>query len=111
MLIVVGSLFPTLVNFYYLRKAEESLNSKISQLPARTNLLSALNEIAIQHEKNKKSKPLPESLVTSSIVFACIDDGNPLIKIFSVSKIVYSYFQTLDTLDVFLGLLVPPPKI
>ena len=110
MLIVAGNVLPVMINFYYQKKAEISLNSKLNQLPARTSLLSALSDIARQHEKNKQSKPLPESLVTSSVVFACVDEGSSLIKIFCTAKIVFSDFETLDTLEGFVGLLFPPPK-
>jgi hypothetical protein len=110
LLIIVGGVFPTMVNFFVHQKEQSNLNDKLNELPARTNFLSALSDIARQHEKSKQSKPLPESLVTSNVVFACVDEGAPLIKIFLSTKIVFNHFKTLDTLEGFLGLLFPPPK-
>ena len=106
-LIIAGYVFPAMVNFFSVKKAEIVLNKKLNELPARTNLLSALSDIANQHEKNKQSKPLPESLVTSNVVFACNDEGSPRIKIFFFAKIVFNHFKTLDTLEGFFGLLIP----
>ena len=110
MLIVVGGVLPTMINYFVLKQSELAMNAKLTNLPPRTNILFALNDIARQHEKNKQSKPLPESLVTSNVVFACIDEGSAMIKIFLSAKIVFNHFKTLDTLDGFLGLLIPPPK-
>lgn len=110
LLIIVGGVLPAMVNFIVCQKEQNSLNDKLKNLPARTNFLSALNDIARQHEKEKQSKPTPESLVTSTLIFACIDPGTLLIRIFNSVKIVFSHFKTLDTLDGYVGLVVPPPK-
>jgi len=88
MLIVVGGVLPTMINYFVQKQSEIAMNSKLNNLPPRTNILFALNDIARQHEKNKQSKPLPESLVTSNVVFACIDEGSAMIKIFLSAKIV-----------------------
>lgn len=110
LLIIVGGVLPAMINFFVCQKEQNFLNDKLSNLPARTNFLSALNDIARQHEKEKQSKPVPESLVTSTLVFACIDAGSTLIRVFSSVKIIFSHFKTLDTLDGYVGLVVPPPK-
>lgn len=110
LLIISGYVFPAMINFFNMKKAEIALNEKLNELPARANLLSALSDIARQHEKNKQSKPLPESLVTSNVVFACIDEGSTRIKNFMSVRIVFNHFKTLDTLEGFFGLLIPPPK-
>ena len=110
MWIIGGGIFSALVNIYVQHQAKVSLNEKLSQLPSRTNLLSSLNEIALQHEKDKQSKSLPEAWVTSNIVFACVDEGSSLIKIFCSAKIDFCLFKTWDTLEGFHGLVVPPPK-
>lgn len=111
LLIIIGFVWPMVINKYTDYKSKQAIEEKIKALPARANILSMLSEIAKQHEKNEKQKPNHESIASAASIFIFSNEGRTMLAVLSFLIIILNQFIIENNLIVFLQRVVPPPKL